>query len=259
MPPSVNAPSSLQSQLDAITARTRTLLQPERLAVTDDAIHDLLVSGVESRILPVGSPAPSFALQPASAAALKPSAASTKLVRSSDLLALGPVIVTFFRGRWCPYCVTELEAWQAVYPELRAPKDGRPSALLVAISPQLPRQNDFLVQQHGLTFPVLSDPGCRLAAAFGIAYTVPDPLRQHYRSVMVNLPFIHGDQGDETWRLPLPATFIIRPDLSDLSARQEREARSGETHGSGSGTIAFAEAYADHRVRPDPLDVLAIL
>jgi peroxiredoxin len=233
-------PDPLQSQLDAITARTRTLLQPERLALTDAAIHDLLDSGVEARILPVGSPAPPFALQPASTTALNPSShAPTKLVRSSDLLALGPVIVNFFRGRWCPYCVTELEAWQSVYPELRAR-----AALLVAISPQLPRQNDFLIQQHGLTFPILSDPGCRLAAAFGIAYTVPEPMRAHYRSIMVNLPFIHGnqgDQGEETWRLPLPATFVLKPT---------------ET---GEATILFAEAHADHRVRPDPRDVLATL
>ncbi|HEY5382053.1 MAG TPA: peroxiredoxin-like family protein [Acidobacteriaceae bacterium] len=238
-------PDPLQSQLDAITARTRTLLQPDRLAVTDTAIHDLLASGIESRILPVGSAAPSFALQPASATALSPSnPALTKLIRSSDLLALGPVILNFFRGRWCPYCVTELEAWQAVYPQLRASKDGRPSALLVAISPQLPRQNDFLIQQHSLTFPILSDPGCRLAAAFGIAYTIPEPMRAHYRSILVNLPFIHGnqgDQGEETWRLPLPATFVLKPTQN------------------GEATIAFAEAHADHRVRPDPRDVLATL
>lgn len=230
-------PDPLQPQLDAITARTRHLVQPERLAVTDAAIHDLLLSGIESRILPVGSPAPSFALQAASAAALHPSAPAAKLVRSSDLLALGPLIVTFFRGRWCPYCITELEAWQSVYADLRAPKNGRPAALLVAISPQLPRQNDFLIQQHALTYPILSDPGCRLAESFGITYTIPDPMRAHYRSIMVNLPFIHGDQGEDTWRLPLPATFVI----------------------SQTGTILFAEAHADHRVRPDPLDVLAAL
>ncbi|MGH9919989.1 MAG: redoxin domain-containing protein, partial [Nitrososphaerales archaeon] len=196
MPSPTTTRHSLQAQLDAITARTRTLLQPERLVVTDAAIHDLFVSGIESRLLPVGSLAPSFALQPASATALHPSAtAPAKLVHSSDLLALGPLIVSFFRGRWCPYCVTELEAWQSLYPQVRAH-----GALLVAISPQLPRQNDFLVQQHALTFPVLSDPGCRLAAAFGVAYTVPDPLRAHFHAIMVNLPFLHGDQGEDTWR-----------------------------------------------------------
>ncbi|HXS12017.1 MAG TPA: peroxiredoxin-like family protein [Acidobacteriaceae bacterium] len=220
-------PDSLQSQLDAITAQTRTLVQPERLAVTEQAIHDLLDTGIESRVLPVGAAAPEFSL---------PDALTGKLVRSTDLLALGPVIVNFFRGRWCPYCVTELEAWQTAFAQAR-----ERGALLIAISPQLPRQNDFTVQQHSLTFPVLSDAGCRVAEMFGIAYTVPKPMQSHLRSIMINIPFIHGDQGDATWRLPLPATFVLRPGAD------------------GNATVAFAEAHADHRVRPDPADVLAVL
>lgn len=218
---------SLQSQLDAITAQTRVLVQPERLAITEEAIQELLSSGIESRVLAVGARAALFTL---------PDALTGKPVRLSDLLALGPVILNFFRGRWCPYCVTELEAWQAVYPQVR----GR-GALLVAISPQLPRQNDFTVQQHSLTFPVLSDPACRVAESFGVAYTVPEKLRQHLRSIMINIPFVHGDQGEDTWRLPLPATFVLRPDAQ------------------GEPTVTFAEAHADYRVRPDPMDVLAAI
>jgi peroxiredoxin len=210
----------LQDQLDTITANTRELVQPERLAVTDNAIHDLLATGIESAILPIGASAPSFALQ---------DAINKKIVRSDDLLAIGPLVVKFFRGRWCPYCMTELEAWQSLHPQLR-----ERGALLVAISPQVVRQNDFTVQRHSLTFPILTDPAAALAAQFGIAYTVPEPLRRHYRSILINIPFINGD---ETWRLPLPATFVI----------------------SQTGKVLFAEAHADHRVRPDPMDVLAAL
>lgn len=220
-------PDSLQSQLDAITAQTRTLVQPERLAITEQAIHELLDNGIESRILPVGAIAPEFSL---------PDALTGKLIRSTDLLALGPVIVNFFRGRWCPYCVTELEAWQAAFPQVR-----ERGALLVAISPQLRRQNDFTVQQHSLTFPVLSDAGCRVAETFGVAYTVPEQMQSHLRSILINIPFVHGDQGNETWRLPVPATFVLKPDAD------------------GHAKIAFAEGHADHRVRPDPGDVLAAL
>ena len=220
-------PDSLQSQLDAITAQTRSLVQPERLAIIDQAIHDLLDSGIESRVLPVGSVAPTFTL---------PDALTGKPVRSTDLLALGPVIVNFFRGRWCPYCVTELEAWQAALVQVR-----ERGALLIAISPQLPRQNDFTVQQHSLSFPVLSDAGCRVADMFGIAYPVPESMQRHLRSILINIPFVHGDQGDATWRLPLPATFVLKADAE------------------GQAKIAFAEAHADHRVRPDPKDVLAAL
>ncbi len=121
--------------------------------------------------------------------------------------------------------MTELEAWQQLYPEVRAR-----GALLIAISPQLVRQNDFAVQHHHLTFPILTDPGAALAQQFGVAYPVPEPIQAHYRSIMINIPFMHGDQAEHTWRLPLPATFILRQD----------------------NTLAFAEAHADHRVRPDP-------
>ena len=221
MPPLTSV--RLQDQLDTITANTRELVQPERLAITDTAVEQLFSTGIEDRILPIGATAPSFALQ---------DAITKKIVRSEDLLAVAPVIIKFFRGRWCPYCMTELEAWQQLYPEVRAR-----GALLVAISPQLVRQNDFAVQHHNLTYPILTDPGAALAAQFGVAYSVPDHIRAHYRSILINIPFIHGDQGAHTWRLPLPATFVI----------------------SQSNHILFAEAHADHRVRPDPGDVLSAL
>jgi peroxiredoxin len=214
---------SLQDQLDAITSNTRELVPAQRLAIIDDAVEQLFATGIEDRILPIGSTAPSFALN---------DALTGKLVRSEDLLAVGPLVVKFFRGRWCPYCMTELEEWQKLYPELRAR-----GALLVAISPQLQRQNDFTVQRHGLSFPLLNDPGADVAERFAITYDVPDAMRSHYRSILINIPFIHGDQGARTWRLPMPATFVLSPQ----------------------GNILFAEAHADHRVRPDPADVLAVL
>ncbi len=219
---------SLQDQLDAITARTRTLVQPERLAFSEQATAALFETGIEDRILPVGAKAPEFTLE---------DGATGKLVRSTDLLALGPLVVNFFRGRWCPYCVTELETWRDLYPELRAR-----GVMLVGISPQTRRQNDFAVQQHKLPFPLLSDPGAALASQFGIAYSVPPEARVYYRSILVNIPFTNSGATYDTaseadWRLPLPAVFLIRQD----------------------GTIAFAEAHADSRVRPEPTEILALL
>jgi peroxiredoxin len=225
--------TDLQTRLDNITTQTRALVQPDRLAITDTAVHDLFLTGIEDRILPIGATAPTFDLPDAAASTLSNIAApNAKLIHSTDLLGIGPLIVTFFRGRWCPYCMTQLEAWQAAFPAVR-----EKGALLVAISPQLPRQNDFTVQHHNLTFPLLTDAGSVLADAFRVAYTVPEPMQQHYRSIMINIPFINGDQGPNTWRLPIPATFVINQ----------------------SGKITFAEAHADHRVRPDPKDVLATL
>ena len=209
----------LQDQLDQISEKTRALVQPERLAPSERAVAELFASGIEQKILQAGSPAPEFSLKDTNG----------RLVRSSDLLALGPAIVKFFRGRWCPYCMAELAAWRDAYSTVR----GR-GALLVAISPQTVHQNDLLIQQHPLPFPVLSDPGSAVAESFHLAYQVPAYHQKHYRGILVNLPFINGDPS---WRLSLPATYVIRV----------------------SGEIAYAAGYADARVRPEPEDVLAAL
>lgn len=209
--------TELQDQLDEITANTRQLVQAERLAVGERAVAELFMTGIEERILPVGATAPNFELKDASG----------RLVRSQDLLALGPLVIKFFRGRWCPYCVTELEALRDLYGQLR---EG--GAFLVAIGPQNQRQSDFMAGQHGLPFPVLTDTACALAEKFGLAYTVPEYYRDHYRSILVNIPFVNGE---DSWRLPLPATYIVAKD----------------------GTIVLAEAHADFRVRPEPAETLA--
>jgi peroxiredoxin len=206
----------LQDQLDEITANTRNLVQPERLAISEQAVADLFASRVEERILPLGAKAPEFALPDASG----------RLVRSSDLLALGPLVINFFRGRWCPYCMTELEAWRDLYPVAR-----ERGALLVGISPQTTRQSGFTAGQHGIPFPLLHDSHCDVAQQFGLAYKVPPFHQKYFRSVLVNIPFMNGD---ESWVLPLPATYVLAQD----------------------GTVLYAEAHADFRVRPEPGEVL---
>jgi peroxiredoxin len=157
--------SALQDQLDEITANTRHLVQQERLAVGERAVADLFDSGIEDRILPVGAIAPEFALNDATG----------RLVRSEDLLALGPLVIKFFRGRWCPYCVTELEAWRDLYGTLREHE-----GLMVAIGPQTERQSDFMAGQHGLPFPSSPTPATALAEKFGLVYTVPEYHRTYY-------------------------------------------------------------------------------
>jgi peroxiredoxin len=180
-------------------------------------VQELFASGIEDCILPVGAVAPEFALKDATG----------RVVRSADLLTLGPLVIKFFRGRWCSYCVTELEAWRDLYGTLRERE-----ALMVAIGPQIERQSDFMAGQHGLPFPVLHDPGCALAEQFGLVYTVPEYHQHYYRSILVNIPFVNGEPS---WRLPLPATYVINRD----------------------GRVAFAEAHADFRVRPEPEEALA--
>jgi peroxiredoxin len=211
--------TTLQDQLDEITANTRKLVPAERLAVSERFVEELFATGIEDKILPVGALAPEFELRDASG----------KLVRSQDMLALGPLVIKFFRGRWCPYCVTELEAWRDLYPQLR-----ERGALLVAIGPQSARQSDFMVDQHRLPFPVLSDPGCEVAEKFGLAYSVPEYLREYYLSILINIPFVNGEPS---WRLPLPATYVLQK----------------------GGMVVFAEAHSDFRVRPEPAEAGAVL
>ncbi|MGO9775607.1 MAG: peroxiredoxin-like family protein [Terracidiphilus sp.] len=211
--------TTLQDQLDEITANTRNLVQAERLAVSERSVEELFATGIEERILPVGALAPEFELYDAAG----------RLVRSQDMLALGPLVIKFLRGRWCPYCVTELEVWRDLYGTIR-----ERGALMVAIGPQTERQNDFMAVQHGLPFPVLSDPGCELAEKFGLAHTVPDYMREYYMSILINIPFVNGESS---WKLPLPATYVL----------------------DRTGRVLFAEAHADFRVRPEPEEALAAL
>jgi peroxiredoxin len=210
---------TLQDKLDDITAQTRNLVQPERLEMGERAVAELFASGIEEKLLKPGDTAPAFALPDANG----------KIVRSADLLALGPLVVCFFRGRWCPYCVTELETWRDLFPVVRSH-----GALLVAISPQTVRQNDFTVTQHTLPFPLLRDEGAAVAAEFGAAYSVPDYMQGYYRSILVNIPFINGELS---WRLPVPATFVI----------------------DRSGVVQWSQGHADFRVRPEPAEALKAL
>jgi peroxiredoxin len=210
---------SLQAQLDEIRSRTRELLRPEHLAVTDRAIAELQESGLAKRILPAGATAPDFELPDANG----------KLVRSSELRARGRLVISFYRGRWCPYCVAQLEALQQVWAQIQAK-----GASLIAVSPQTQRQTSFAAEQHHLKFPLLSDAGNQVAKKFGLVYGIPDYLKQQYKRTFVNLPLCNGD---ESWELPLPATFVIEPD----------------------GKVLFAEAHADYTRRMEPEEILTVL
>ncbi len=225
---SAGTKESLQDQLDRITENTRALVQPERLAISEKATADLFNTGIEDRILKAGTQAPAFTLE---------DARTHKPINSADLIALGPLVVNFFRGRWDPYCITELEAWRDLHTEIRYR-----GAFLVAISPQTTRQNNFTLQQHAIPYPLLSDPGAAIAEQFGIAHTIPPDYRRYFQSILINIPFNNAglsyhNATEASWRLPLPAVFVI----------------------DRTNTIRFSEAHADPRVRPEPADILAAL
>ncbi len=140
-----------------------------------------------------------------------------------------PVVITFYRGGWCPYCNLELRAYQALLPEIHA--EG---AELVAISPELPDHSMTTAEKNDLSFTVLSDIGGGLASALGIRFTLSDAVKPFYEKAGHALP---ERNGDGTWALPMPATFVIRR----------------------GGRIAEAFIEPDYRRRLDPAAALAAL
>jgi peroxiredoxin len=210
---------SLREVYDERKQRIAQYVPAEIQAVHARAVEDLKASGIEGQALQPGSRAPAFELPDQNG----------KIVRSADLLATGRLVVSFIRGRWCPFCVAQIQAMNAMVSAL---KDIHTS--LVAISPQTAHQSHLMADQHELRFPILSDVGNSVARQFGLAYQVPDYQRDVYRRAFVNLPFINGV---ETGELPIPAVYIIAED----------------------GAVLFAHGKADHTDGPEPADILTFL
>jgi peroxiredoxin len=217
VPSAIDIP--LCEKLLEIKAGIAQYVRPDNQAINDRVIRELTDSGIAQDIFPVGAKAPEFTLPDQNG----------NEVSSASLLGQGPLIISFFRGRWCPFCVAEIESWREWLPRVQ---DA--GAILIAISPMQVRHNFFMADQHKLSFPVLSDAGNAVARKFGLAYRVPDYQKQLYRSVFVNLPHLNGD---ESWELPLPATYAIGRD----------------------GQVLFAYASADYMERAEPADVIAAL
>ncbi|MFZ0948139.1 MAG: peroxiredoxin family protein, partial [Candidatus Sulfotelmatobacter sp.] len=149
------------------------------------AIHARAIAGLKQQrlaanILSVGAKIPEFQLQDHDG----------KSVSSSDLLAKGRLVLCFIRGRWCPFCVGQMEAMNLVLPEIK-----QAGATLAAISPQTVQQSFFMRDQHKLRFPLLSDAGNKVARQFGLTYRIPDEQKAIYQPAFVNLPFVNGDNS----------------------------------------------------------------
>jgi peroxiredoxin len=152
-----------------------------------------------------------------------------KISSLSDTLQSGRAVVTFYRGGWCPYCSIQLRAYQGAVPAFSAL-----GARLVAISPQLPDGSLSTAQTNELTFDVLSDVGSTVARRFGLFYALSEELRAALQSNNKALP---GINGDESWELPVPATYVIDKDRR----------------------VVLAAIDVDYRNRLDPEAILASL
>ena len=212
--------TTLSQQLDEYLAGWMQRVPADRRAAMERHIAHLAETGIGRNAKQVGDQAPDIVLPDASG-------------RTFDVAKLretGPVIVTFYRGGWCPYCNLELRAYQAVLPRITAA-----GASLVAISPEKPDDSMSTAEKNALTFPVLSDIGQKVGKAFGLVYSFTDELRTVYDGFKLDIPARNGAPDD--WSLPLAATYVIGPDRR----------------------ILFADTSVDYRRRTDPLDVLQVL
>ena len=229
---------SLAERLLEVRAGIAQYVRPENQQINERTIEWLRASGIVERAQAAANDLSFRAKANAGEAERSPRSSDLlfslpdqhgKFISVAELLSHGPLILSFFRGRWCPFCIAELEAWRDALPQVKAA-----GAALVTLSPQKVQHNAFTADQHKLTFPVLSDAGNQVAKQFGIVYRVPEEQEQLYRRSFVNLPHLNGDGS---WELPLAATFVVAP----------------------GGTIKSAFIQADYRERAEPATVLAQL
>jgi peroxiredoxin len=180
-------------ELDEARNHYRNIVIPaEKLKIMDRATDELARSGVRSGSHKEGHRVEDFILMDAHGSP----------VRLQRLLDEGPVVISFYRGGWCPYCNIELRGLQRILPEIK-----KLGAALVAISPQLPDNSLTTEEKNQLEFPVLSDVGNVVARRFGIVFTLPDDLLKAYEEFQHGLRKLNGEEG--ATELPIPATFVL--------------------------------------------------
>jgi len=215
---------SLQEKLDAFRADFKAgkppfNAPPEIHPVMERATAELIAGGQASRAIKAGDRAPHFNLKDQDG----------NDVSSAALLVKGPLVVTFYRGVWCPYCNIELQAINEALPQIQAY-----GANVVAISPQTAVNSRKSVRTNELGFPVLSDVNGQTGADFGLRFALPDYLVELYKNLRNDLPAFNDDPG---WTLPMPARYVIGQD----------------------GIVLYSEVNPDYTRRPDPSDMFPVL
>ena len=190
------------------------------LAIVGEGIKELTNSDIYTTSLQVGDIAPTFILENQSGEAIS----------SAELLKEGVIIVTWYRGAWCPFCNMQLRALQKALPDFK-----HRGATLLAISPQKPDGSLSVKERNELEFEVLSDTTNRVAKSFGIVFKLTEKLSYHYKNTFgIDLEEYNGTTTDE---LPLAATYVI----------------------DRFGVIRYAYLNTDHTERSEPSEIIAIL
>jgi peroxiredoxin len=210
---------SLRDELTAQYEEGQRVWPAEAHAIIERNSEELAATGMDRDALGAGDRAPGFDL---------PSATGNRVTLDA-LLAGGPVVLTFYRGAWCPYCNLALRALQQSHDAIRAR-----GARLVAVTPQIPDESLSLTEKHELGFEVLSDIGSDTAKQYGIAFDLSGELAALYDQIGFDLQRVNGGHART---LPLPATYVIGQD----------------------GVIRWAFVDTDYTKRAEPADILSAL
>jgi len=157
-------------------------------------LEALIAAGIAESSINKGNVFPEFVLPNA----------NNDLRSLDNFLSHGPLVISFYRGAWCPYCNLEINALQKSLPDIIAA-----GGQLLAVSPQTPDKSADQVCISRLTFEVLSDAGNKLAKECGLVFALPEALRPVYQSWQIDIP---GFNGDSSFELPIPASYIIDTD-----------------------------------------------
>ncbi len=209
----------LKEQIDAYDAQKEKTVPAEILTVMSNATDTLKSTQIEDTAIKSGAQAPAFTL---------PNHLGESRALST-LLESGPVVLSFYRGGWCPYCNLELAALQRALQEIQSI-----GATLVAISPEIPDNSLSTRDKNGLAFDVLYDKGNKVAESYGLVFELSETLRPIYDKFGIDIPAYNGDK---TFQLPIPATYVI----------------------DNEGIVQFHFADADYTKRLEPDDVVKAL
>lgn len=211
---------TLQESLDKIKVRIESNLPKDTVSIMHQSTKKLEKSGIGTAILKIGDKAPEFNLQNQDGV----------FISSVELLKKGPLVITFYRGGWCPYCNTDL-----AYLNRYNSQVNKLNGTLVSIAPQIPHYNKQIIDKQRLDFDLLSDQENNVANAFGLRWEMVDPLRSLYNNQLhIRLPDYNGD---DSWTLPISSRFIIGTD----------------------GLIKYAEFSIDYTKRPNPELLIEVL
>jgi peroxiredoxin len=209
----------LQERLDAVKAEDIAKTPPKVTMVRRRAVETLVTSGLAERAIQAGEPAPLFRLRDGHG----------RTFSSREALLRGPIVLVFYRGRWCPYCTVDLHAMELASHDIRSL-----GASLVVVSQQTAGDSLETQRRNGLSFDSLVDAEGRVAHAYGLRWKLPDELRAVELDCGLDLAVFNGDPS---WTLTMPARYVVAPD----------------------GMIAYADISPDYTRRGDPSELYPVL